>query len=89
MADSAGGAHTTTASVLFVDVVGSTELRARLGEEAADRLRRALDRRLSEVVQGNGGRVVKGLGDVVLATFPAATDATAPAWPHSRARRWD
>ena len=34
----ATGARTLTASVLFVDVVGSTELRARLGEERADQL---------------------------------------------------
>ena len=29
---------TTTATILFTDAVGSTELRSRLGESAADRL---------------------------------------------------
>jgi class 3 adenylate cyclase len=33
--------------VLFTDIVGSIELRARLGEQAADELRRRLARQLS------------------------------------------
>ena len=37
---------TTTSTIVFVDVVGSTALRARLGEEAADRLFRAHQRAL-------------------------------------------
>src|SRR5207249_2893669 len=36
-------AHTGTATVLFTDLVGSTELRARVGEDAAETLRRAHD----------------------------------------------
>jgi class 3 adenylate cyclase len=75
MADTASGPRTATASVLFADVVGSTELRSRLGEDAADALRRELDATLAEVVGRRGGRVVKGLGDGVLAVFDAATDA--------------
>ncbi len=69
------GRRTVTASVLFVDVVGSTELRARLGEEAADEVRRDLDRRLAVLVDRHHGRVLKGLGDGVLAVFDAAVDA--------------
>jgi len=67
--------RTATASVLFVDVVGSTELRARLGEEAADELRRRIDAGLLEIVTAHHGRVVKGLGDGLLAVFDAAADA--------------
>jgi class 3 adenylate cyclase len=65
--------------VLFTDMVGSTELRGRLGEEAADELRRAHDRLLVQSVESNGGRTVKGLGDGIMATFAGASDAVAAA----------
>jgi class 3 adenylate cyclase len=68
-----------TATVLFTDLVGSTELRGRLGDDAAEELRRAHDRLLTEAVEGNGGRVVKGLGDGIMATFTGAADAVAAA----------
>jgi len=65
--------------VLFTDIVGSTELRGRLGEEAAEELRRAHDRLLAQTVESNGGRTVKGLGDGIMATFAGASDAVAAA----------
>jgi class 3 adenylate cyclase/tetratricopeptide (TPR) repeat protein len=65
--------------VLFTDLVGSTELRSRLGEQDADELRRSHDRLLTAAVTAHGGRVVKGLGDGIMATFPAAADAVAGA----------
>ena len=68
-----------TATVLFTDLVGSTELRARLGEEAAEELRRLHDGLLSQAVEGHGGRVVKGLGDGIMAIFTGAADAVAAA----------
>jgi len=67
------------AVVLFTDLVGSTELRGRLGEEAADELRRQHDRLLTQAVEANHGRVVKGLGDGIMATFGGASDAVAAA----------
>jgi class 3 adenylate cyclase/tetratricopeptide (TPR) repeat protein len=69
----------TMAVVLFTDLVGSTELRGRLGEEAADELRRKHDQLLTEAVEANNGRVVKGLGDGIMATFAGAADAVAAA----------
>src|ERR1043165_7576677 len=69
----------TTATVLFTDLVGSTELRGRLGEETADDLRRKHDRLLTQAVEANNGQVVKGLGDGVMATFAGAADAVAAA----------
>jgi class 3 adenylate cyclase/tetratricopeptide (TPR) repeat protein len=66
-----------TATVLFTDLVGSTELRGRLGEEAADELRHVHDRLLTEAVERNGGRVLKGLGDGIMASFTGAADAVA------------
>ncbi len=67
------------AVVLFTDLVGSTELRGRLGEEATEELRRKHDRLLTEAVEVNSGRVVKGLGDGIMATFAGASDAVAAA----------
>ncbi len=67
--------RTATASVLFVDVVGSTELRARLGEEAADALWRDLEGRLAALVARHHGTVMKSLGDGILVVFESAIDA--------------
>ena len=69
----------TMAAVLFTDLVRSTELRGRLGEEAADEVRRKHDQLLSEAVTANSGSVVKGLGDGVMATFAGASDAVVAA----------
>jgi hypothetical protein len=62
---------------MFTDIVASTELRQRLGEDAADVLQRRHDEILTEAVVASGGSVVKGLGDGVLAVFDAAADAVA------------
>src|SRR5919106_3124288 len=67
------------AVVLFTDLVGSTELRGQVGEEATDELRRRHDRLLAQAVEVNNGRVVKGLGDGIMATFTGASDAVAAA----------
>src|SRR5712691_5151197 len=64
-----------TATIVVTDLVGSTELRVRVGEEAADEFRRVHDRLLAEAVEQGGGTVVKGLGDGILAWFPSAADA--------------
>jgi class 3 adenylate cyclase len=65
--------------VLFTDVVDSTALRSRLGEEAADDLRRTHDEVVTEAIESNAGRVVKLLGDGVMAVFESAADAVAAA----------
>jgi len=70
---------TQTATILVTDLVGSTAIRVRLGEEQADALRRVHDELLTVAVTGHGGTVVKGLGDGVLAMFPGAADAVAAA----------
>ncbi|MCA1842388.1 MAG: AAA family ATPase, partial [Actinobacteria bacterium] len=69
----------TTATVLFTDLVGSTNLRGRLGEDAAEELRRAHDRLLAQAIESNGGRVVKGLGDGIMAAFSGTADGVAAA----------
>jgi class 3 adenylate cyclase/tetratricopeptide (TPR) repeat protein len=65
--------------VLFTDLVGSTELRSRLGEDAAEDLRKDHDRLVAGSVETNRGRLVKHLGDGVMATFTGASDALAAA----------
>ncbi|HVT64273.1 MAG TPA: AAA family ATPase [Mycobacteriales bacterium] len=75
----AGPARTLTASVVFVDVVGSTALRSQLGEERTDAFVRDLEARIGDVVGSYQGRVVKGLGDGVMAVFEAAVDAVGAA----------
>jgi class 3 adenylate cyclase len=66
-----------TRTVLFTDMVAGTELRQRLGEDAADQVQRRHDQILTEAVTSSGGSVVKGMGDGVLAVFDAAADAVA------------
>ena len=72
-------ATTGTATVMFTDLVGSTGLRSRLGDEAADAVRRTHDTLLRSAVERCSGRLVKGLGDGGMATFAAASDAVAAA----------
>jgi class 3 adenylate cyclase len=73
------GAGRSTAIVLFTDLVRSTELRSRLGEEAAEVLRHRHDDLVTGVVEANRGRLVKHLGDGVMASFTGASDALAAA----------
>ena len=68
-----------TATIVIADLVASTELRVSLGEERADQLRRDVDDALAAAVEDHGGRVVKGLGDGILAVFGGASDAVSAA----------
>ena len=89
--DSAGAAREVgTVTVMFTDLAGSTAMRARLGEEAADRLRGVHDAILTDAITTNGGRVVKHLGDGFMAAFPSAAGAVAPAvaLQHRSMRHW-
>ena len=67
------------ACVLFTDLVGSTELMARLGDATFDALRTEHFHRLGRVVSTHQGTLVKTTGDGVLATFGSAVDALAAA----------
>ena len=75
MADSMIG----TAAVMFTDLVGSTELRLRIGEDAAEVIRSQHDALLADAVVSNQGRVVKRLGDGIMATFASCTHALSAA----------
>ena len=56
-------------TIMFTDLVGSTALAERLGDEAAQALRRAHDRILREQFERFDGKVVKGTGDGFLVAF--------------------
>lgn len=75
----AGGERTSTATIVFTDVVGSTARRARVGDDVADRLALEHERLLAEVIEASNGRVVKGTGDGIMAAFDAAADAVGAA----------
>jgi class 3 adenylate cyclase len=61
----------STAIVLFTDLVGSTKLRSRLGDDAAEALRQQHDALVAGAIEASRGTVVKNLGDGIMATFAA------------------
>jgi class 3 adenylate cyclase len=63
------------ATVLFTDIVGSTERAAELGDRRWGELLNRHDRHARELVKRFGGRVVKTLGDGLLAIFEMPRDA--------------
>jgi class 3 adenylate cyclase len=63
------------AIVVFSDLVDSTALLARLGDDRMDDVRRAHLQDVADVVAGAGGRVVKTLGDGAMACFESALGA--------------
>ena len=67
--DRATGAERRQLTVLFCDLVGSTELAARLDPEDMGAVIRAYQARCTEVVERWGGHVAKYMGDGVLAYF--------------------
>lgn len=67
------------ATVLFTDIVGSTEHAARLGDNAWSSLLKRHDDLVREEVERHRGRFVKSLGDGVLATFDGPSRAISSA----------
>jgi class 3 adenylate cyclase len=66
-----------TAIVLFADIVDSTALTERMGDAVFRERARALDVAMRAIIKETGGTTIdaKTLGDGVLATFPAASQA--------------
>jgi class 3 adenylate cyclase/tetratricopeptide (TPR) repeat protein len=64
-----------TVTILFTDLVNSTELMQRAGDEDAQRIFKAHYQVLREAVAANGGAEVKSLGDGLMVAFNAAADA--------------
>jgi class 3 adenylate cyclase/tetratricopeptide (TPR) repeat protein len=74
-------------TILFTDLVGSTELLSRAGDEEAQRIFRAHHDLISEVASTHGGEEVKWLGDGLMVAFPSALDALRAAVAMQQASR--
>lgn len=64
-----------TLTVMFTDIVGSTSMVDRLGEAAAEQIRRRHADDAGSAVEAHGGRVVKSLGDGIMACFSSCAPA--------------
>ena len=62
-------------AILFADVVGSTQLYEQLGDDKAREMVSRCLEIMRAATEGNGGSVIKTMGDEVMATFPTADDA--------------
>lgn len=71
--------RTTTVTVLFTDLVSSTQLMIRMGETNFHELRQSHLSLLNQIITAHHGTEVKSLGDGVMAVFTAASDAVASA----------
>jgi adenylate cyclase len=70
---------TKNATVLFADVSGSMKLYETAGDARAAEAIRGCINVLCSAAEANGGRVVKTIGDEVMAVFPTANAAAAAA----------
>lgn len=68
---------TQTVTVLFTDLVGSTELSSRLGPEGTEALRQAHFGLLRAAITAAGGTEVKNLGDGLMVAFTSLSRALA------------
>lgn len=59
----------TSVAVLFADISGSSKLYAQLGNEAASLLVNTILGKLSEVIDSYHGRIIKTIGDEIMASF--------------------
>ena len=62
-------------AVMFTDIVGSTEMTARLGDSAALELVRAHDALVRRGLEAYGGREIKHTGDGIMASFDKVANA--------------
>jgi class 3 adenylate cyclase len=74
-----GDRGTGTVTVVFTDLVESTSLRGRLGDDRADELRREHDRLVRQATGAHGGTEVKALGDGFMLVFNAAVEGVCAA----------
>lgn len=70
-----GGFGNAPTTIVFTDVEGSTELRGRLGDDAAHQVLRSHDALVRAAVAEYGGREVKALGDGFMLAFVSPRDA--------------
>lgn len=70
-----GERDTGVRTILFTDIVGSTTLMDRLGDEACMGLIEVHDTAVRASLQATGGREIKHTGDGIMATFASAAAA--------------
>lgn len=63
------------AIVMFTDLVGSTLMRERLGDDVADEIGVEHDQIIGDALASTDGRLVKNLGDGALVVFDSSVDA--------------
>ena len=68
-----------TVTVLFTDLVGSTEMTLRIGPSVAEEIRLEHFGILREAIAEAGGEEIKNLGDGLMVTFSSASGALAAA----------
>ncbi len=66
-----------TVTILFTDVVGSTDLTTSRGDEAAQDILRGQRELVRQQVEEHSGHEVKGLGDGFMVAFTTARQAVA------------
>ena len=66
---------TETVTVVFTDLVGSTELLSRVGEERAAELRREHFTLVGDAIEAADGSIVKTMGDGLMAVFTTPSGA--------------
>lgn len=64
-----------TQTILFTDLEGSTDLRVRLGDAAANEVFNEHDQLVRSQIEAGGGTDIKGLGDGFMALFTSANRA--------------
>ena len=74
-------------TILFTDLVNSSEVLRRLGDERAQQAFATHHERLAEFVGAHGGRELQWLGDGLMAAFPSTGDAVRCAVAMQRAAR--
>ncbi|RME27931.1 MAG: hypothetical protein D6806_03750, partial [Deltaproteobacteria bacterium] len=62
-------------TVMFTDIVGSTSFFERYGDDAGLEMVERHNRLLMPIVEQNGGRIVKTIGDAIMAVFDDAASA--------------
>ena len=67
--------HSKTVAVLFTDIVGSTDFFDKKGDIEGLNLVKRHNTLLFPIVENNGGRVVKTIGDAIMAVFNTPSDS--------------
>jgi len=69
--------HTREVTLLFTDIVGSTSFFERRGDIAGRQMVLAHNDLLSPIIAAHGGRIIKTIGDSIMATFDEPSRAVA------------